>query len=287
MTHAKTTLLTPLILIACSSIAASCTPATTPPAPTIAPASAEPLTPNRQPTTPTVQPSPTAIEPTPTPAPFQVCSPLAEISAADLSNHISNPYHPPQPGSDQPHQGIDLADYFGENRIAIEGRIINAVLDGRVAAIIADRFPYGNAILIETPLDNLPSDWVAALSLPNIQPEINLNPALTCPSMPVSISSSSEMTSLYLLYAHLQNTPGFLVGGLVNCGQPLGAIGSSGNALNPHLHLEARIGPGSAQLGPMAHYDPSATEDEMRSYCLWRVSGLFPLLDPTALFAPY
>ena len=69
----------------------------------------------------------------------------------------------------------------------------------------------------------------------------------------------------------------------VACGQPLGAVGSSGNALNPHLHFEVRVGPSGAPLYSMAHYDASATPQEMAMYCLWRVSGWFQLFDPLKL----
>ena len=54
----------------------------------------------------------------------------------------------------------------------------------------------------------------------------------------------------------------------------------SGNALNPHLHIEARIGPSDASFSSLAHYDASATIEEMQNYCLWRISGLFRVLDP-------
>jgi murein DD-endopeptidase MepM/ murein hydrolase activator NlpD len=73
-------------------------------------------------------------------------------------------------------------------------------------------------------------------------------------------------------------------GAEVSCGEKLGAIGSSGNALNPHLHLEARAGPAGADFASMAHYDASASPAEMRAYCDWRVSGLFQLIDPMLFF---
>ena len=33
----------------------------------------------------------------------------------------------------------------------------------------------------------------------------------------------------------------------------------------------------------MAHYDTSATQEEMRNYCLWRLSGAFQPFDPMLL----
>jgi murein DD-endopeptidase MepM/ murein hydrolase activator NlpD len=89
--------------------------------------------------------------------------------------------------------------------------------------------------------------------------------------------------SLYVLYAHLQEPPSLKLSDAINCGRELGAIGDSGNALNPHLHVEVRIGPTGAKFPGMAHYDTSATSEEMANYCLWRVSGLFQLLDPMPL----
>jgi murein DD-endopeptidase MepM/ murein hydrolase activator NlpD len=292
MAHSKTTLFTTMIFTACSTIAASCTPASTPlpptsvTTPTSPPISVEQPTATPQDTPPPALPPPVSMESSPAPIPFQICSPLADISNADLDSHISNPFHPPQPGSDAPHQGIDLADYYGDNRIAIEGRTVNAVLDGRVAAVINDRFPYGYAVMIETPFEMLPSDWKNTLSFPTSPPEGYSNPTLTCPPIAETTSGMQEITSLYLLYAHLQAAPAAEVGDLIQCGQPLGIVGSSGNALNPHLHLETRTGPGDAQFGSMAHYDPTASEDEMGAYCTWRVSGLFPLFDPMTLFPP-
>ena len=59
----------------------------------------------------------------------------------------------------------------------------------------------------------------------------------------------------------------------VTCGQMINTVGSSGNALNPHLHVEVRLGLAQICLGSMVHYDASATQDEMATYCLWRISG--------------
>jgi hypothetical protein len=62
-------------------------------------------------------------------------------------------------------------------------------------------------------------------------------------------------------------------------------VGDSGNALNPHLHLETRVGPAGARFSSLAHYDASASLEEMDNYCAWRVSGWFVLLDPLQLLA--
>ncbi len=213
-----------------------------------------------------------------------VCSPLDGIERADLAALVSNPYHPPRTGSDDPHHGVDLADTLNPNAIALSGRGVRAALAGTVAAVVTDRFPYGNALIIETPLDALPPGLVSALALPAAAPTIT-PPALTCPPFDPARAGDPARQSLYLLYAHMQDAPTVQVGEAVTCGQPVGAIGQSGNALNPHLHIEARIGPAGARPGSLAHYTDSATLDEMAAYCAWRVSGLFAMLDPLPLLA--
>jgi murein DD-endopeptidase MepM/ murein hydrolase activator NlpD len=236
----------------------------------------------------TVIPSlqPTRLPATATlPATPAVCSPLDGIEAGDLAGHIVNPFHPPPPGSDDPHQGVDLADLIPGSGIARAGRRVQAVLAGRVAGVIRDRFPYGNAILVETPLEGLPAGWLEALPVPTPAPTLPARSALTCPTPQAPQSWDLARRSLYLLYAHMQAAPSLQPGGAVACGEELGAVGSSGNALNPHLHLEARVGPSGADFASMAHYDASASPDEMRAYCDWRVSGLFQLIDPMRFFA--
>jgi len=91
---------------------------------------------------------------------------------------------------------------------------------------------------------------------------------------------NNESQSLYILYAHLGSTADVNVGDEVTCGQALGTVGQSGNALAPHLHFEARVGPAGAQLDSLAHYDVSASAQEMAAYCEWRVGGAFKWVDP-------
>jgi murein DD-endopeptidase MepM/ murein hydrolase activator NlpD len=248
---------------------------------------------------PTVSPVPTLTStvipllPTPLPSPtlqsgensrVEVCSPLDGIPIYQLEELISNPFSPPPPGSDGPHQGIDLAD-IGVGGVAREGLQVNSVLPGKVAAVILDRFPYGNALLVETSLDSLPPGSLLHLSLPHWDGISPLSSALTCPELSPSPDWDREELSLYILYAHLQSRPSFEPEDEILCGQMIGHIGSSGNALNPHLHLELRAGPAGTRLISLAHYDPSASLDEMGAYCAWRVSGIFRLLDPMSLFS--
>jgi len=237
--------------------------------------------------TSTVTASPTAAPPTAQTLPthtsqpgVQVCSPLAEITLAQTGQMISNPYHPPPVGSDDPHHGVDLADRLPDSQVAVAGRAVQAVLAGQVAAVIQNRFPYGNAILIETALDAQNEGQLTQINIPTLAPTPAAVSPLTCPPAPETALSNSQQRSFYLLYAHLDQPPGLRVGDSVPCGRTIGAVGSSGNALNPHLHFEARIGPSGLRLTSMAHYDASASADEMGSYCLWRISGLFQLIDP-------
>lgn len=235
---------------------------------------------------PVAQPSATQTpEESPTPAvhPFEVCSPLEGISTEALPTTISNPYHPPRAGSDDPHHGLDFADGSGPEGMAVPGKRIQAVLPGVVAAVVTDRFPYGNALIVETPFSSLPADWIQALALPEPGPPVQPI-SLTCPEVPELDLGNGLERSLYLLYAHMQAPPALQVGDPVSCGQELGAVGSSGNALNPHLHLEVRAGPAGARLGSLAHYDASASPEEMAAYCAWRVRGLFQTLDPLTIF---
>lgn len=233
-------------------------------------------------TPPTPTPLPTVSTPTPPPLP-QVCLPLAGYDLEQLAGQVSNPYHPPLPGSDDPHFGVDLADFDPQNRIARSGMSVQAVLSGRVAGITAGRFPYGNLLIVETTLSDLDPQWVAGLQLPELPPEPIRPLALSCPPYPLPSDWQSRPRSLYLLYAHLQSAPPYAVGEEIKCGQVVGAIGDSGNALAPHLHLEVRLGPARMIFAPMAHYDPSARPEEMAAYCMWRVSGAFQSIDPFCL----
>jgi len=196
---------------------------------------------------------------------------------------ISNPYAPPRLGSDDPHQGIDFAYIDKTFQIAVEGGPVSAVIGGIVAAVIQDRFPYGNAILIETPLENSEYSWLHEIQFPTPAPTLTGHPILTCPKFPGQNTFSSDHRSLYIMYAHLKHPPEFQIGENVNCGQEIGIVGSSGNALNPHLHIETRIGPSNTTFESMAHYNTQAKELEMTAYCQWRVSNQFQSFDPMKL----
>jgi murein DD-endopeptidase MepM/ murein hydrolase activator NlpD len=207
---------------------------------------------------------------------------MAGIPFPELTNLVANPYHPPSLGSDEPHQGVDLA-VLGQGKVALAGSPVQAVLAGSVAAVIRDRFPYGNAIVVETDLENgelLPK----GLGQPVLAPTPVARAPLTCPPFSPQTDRHPKRVSLYVLYAHLEYPPILKTGDFVACGQLLGVTGSSGNALNPHLHLEVRLGLAGARFSSLAHYDPSATLEEMSAYCEWRISGWFQPVDPLMLF---
>jgi len=213
-----------------------------------------------------------------------ICSPLEGIDIAELPGLIYNPFAPPHPGSDDPHQGLDFADLDPNFALALDGRPVQAVLNGQVTTIINDRFPYGYAILVETPLEQVPSGWLESIQIPTPAPTRESHPSLTCPPVENPLTWDFAKRSLYLMYAHLNEPFALQKGDRVNCGQILNVIGNSGNSLNPHLHLEARVGPAGANFDSIAHYTGSASPEEMQNYCIWRVSETFQLIDPMQLF---
>lgn len=233
------------------------------------------------PPTPTWPDPPTESPEQVTPATLEICPPLADMAWAELPDRTTNPFNPPRPGSDDPHQGVDIADFLPDTRVAISGRGIQAVLAGTVSTVLDGRFPFGYGLIVETPLDQ---PLLQQLDLPPPHPEIPLPTTLTC-SGSEGFMASGAPDALYLMYAHMAALPGVQPGDALACGDAIGAIGESGNALNPHLHLEVRVGPAGASFPGMTHYNPSALPEEMDAYCAWRVSGLFRLVDPGSLFA--
>ncbi len=237
---------------------------------------------------PSQTPTKTKFPPTPSSSPTRtslVYSPLAGFDISELPDTIHNPYKSPRLGSDDPHQGEDYYDLDPDLGIALEGRTVQTVLAGTITANIQDRFPYGNALIIETHLDQIPSDWTASLPVPDMENSWGYSITLTCPqsSTEIHFPGKTEL-SLYVLYAHLQSPSQQSVGNWIEAGETIGQIGNSGNSLNPHLHLETRIGPRGFQFESMGHYDSQATQADMYNYCLWRVSGLFLSFRPSEIF---
>lgn len=252
------------------------------------PPTAQSSTPTRSSPTPSVTPSKT-LSPTltstttPTPGPI-FCSPLADISIGELPEILKNPFDEPLPGHDDGHHGADFAYYSrGEHKVML-GLPVKSVLAGRVAAVILDKPPYGNAIIIETSLQSLGTAGAPLANLlPTPAPTIQPDPRLTCPLLDPLPAWPAEKTSLYLLYAHLQFAPSHQVGDAVACGEQIGQVGTTGSSVNPHLHLEARIGPPGVTFSSLGHYG-AVSRLEMANYCLWRASQWFQMFNPLLLF---
>jgi murein DD-endopeptidase MepM/ murein hydrolase activator NlpD len=197
---------------------------------------------------PTATPAESAIS--------DICSPLEEHALDELAQIISAPYDPPPAGKEQRHHGTDFSYYRRGERTSILGVGVQSVLDGVVVARGEETFPYGNFLIIETRQENVPV-W--------LQDEIEL---------------TGEM-SLYLLYAHMQDAPRVNLGEPISSCQLIGNVGASGNAVEPHLHLEARLGPaGRSFPDGLAFYHTQTTEEQRENYTAWRTGGDYMHFDP-------
>ena len=231
----------------------------------------------------------TPLPPTATPIPYtSISSPLQNISLDELASIITNPFDPPPVGFDYPHQGIDLSYYRFQNDLmndsdGIEGLNILSVLTGKVASVIVDRYPYGNAVIIETPLNLLPPEWLSAINIPEIAPTIVPDPRNNCPELTDNPEWDDSSRSLYLIYGHMLNAPQLSLGQAVTSGEVIGQVGNTGDSSNPHLHFEVRIGPGGASFESMAKYDTRASNEEIENYCIWRIVDRFEVLDPAQI----
>lgn len=236
--------------------------------------------------TQTVQPSSTPIPSTPTPELIRmVCSPLQGETLKSISEILTQPFKMPRPGNDDGHQGVDFSFYRRNDKIGIEGLQVFAVLEGKVVTVINDRGPYGNAVIIETPLNSISKALIAQIQIPAAQPTVMPDPRVNCPAGELTFSVDTENQSLYLLYGHLLNPVSLSVGDEVRCGQLIGAVGNTGYSSNPHLHFETRLGPSGARFDSMAYYIDNSTDSERYNYCVWRVSNLFQLFDPIKLLS--
>lgn len=236
--------------------------------------------------TPTLMPTLTitTLPPTPTltPTPFKVCCPLEEETFDSLPLILVNPLKIPAIGKDEGHHGLDFAYYRRGDRESIQGIEIYAILSGQTVVNLPDEIPYGYTILIETPLDQLPTSLQETL-LEGYQPvPENVVYQGECPA--VSVPENTKEMSVYHLYAHMEAPPPFQPGDAVACGEKLGTVGNTGRSSNPHLHLETRLGPAGLDLASMAFYDPSYSDEQRAAYCLWRMSGYYQLFDPFLLF---
>jgi murein DD-endopeptidase MepM/ murein hydrolase activator NlpD len=189
------------------------------------------------------------------------CSPLSDHDLDSLHEIVSANYQPPISVQEERHHGVDFSYYRQGERASIQGEEVRAVYSGFVAASVNDRFPYGNMIILETPLD-----WLR--------------------DYPVESLGENPSGSLYHLYAHLEAPSKLQSGARVDRCQVLGAVGKSGNAGVPHLHLEMRTGPPGARFESMAYYSTAASQPERLSYERWRTGGEFIHFDPMSLLLP-
>jgi len=186
---------------------------------------------------------------------FIICSPLEGHSLDELREIISAPYAPPPLGKEERHHGVDFSYYRRGERLSIQGVGVQSVLPGTVRASISGAFPYGNFVIVETQSSDLSESLQEVLGI-------------------------KQGESLYLLYAHMQDEPMVILGEELQACQSIGYVGKSGNAVEPHLHLEARLGPPGQLFTEMAFYSTQTTELERENYVLWRTSGEFQHLDP-------
>jgi len=240
--------------------------------------------------TPTIAPSstptlaPTATDtPTLTPLPyagFTIASPLQDIRLNELASIISTTFQPPSPGWDDGHHGVDFAYWSRGTHEKMEGLEVYALMGGVVAGITNNRKPYGNQIIIETPLSRIPPALLAQWQPIELATPFPVNPRIPACEKVQSMSWEVRPGSVYTLYGHLLNPVDYEIGDAVQAGDLIGQVGTTGASVNPHLHLEMRWGPDGTKFASMGFYDTSITDSERENYCLWRVSGQFILLNP-------
>ncbi len=206
----------------------------------------------------TVPPTGTSPAPMAPPLAFAICTPIQDHPLDQLRLIVSDPYRPPKGKSDARHHGVDFSYYRYGDRDTIQGVGVQAVLPGKVAAALVDSYPFGNLVMIETEVELLPVDLSERLG-------------------------AQPGESLYLLYAHMEGAPLMRIGDQTDACQLFGAVGKSGNAVEPHLHLETRLGPAGTVFSAMGEYFAGASEAERAAYRLWRTSGVYRHLDPMLL----
>lgn len=243
---------------------------------------------------PTIAPTNTPL-PTPTatalPLVNEAVFPLQGLEFSDLRFILSNPYKFKYPfveasGSDYNHTGIDLFFYKYKGYNTVLGHPILAVLPGKVVESLTERWPYGNMIMIETPLSRLSPAYLAGIPLPTPYSADEIAAHSNCIPDPARIAWSQTETSIYIVYAHMEFPSSFQAGDEVSAGDVIGAVGASGNAVEggQHLHLEVRVGPSEAKFGVISDYMPDSTEEERYNYCIWALSEVFQPIDPVLLW---
>ncbi len=158
------------------------------------------------------------------------------------------------------HPGIDYTYQGGDDQIyASAGGVVR--FSGSMINRDGNYYDYGNYVIVEYPSDSVP------------QPMRDL-PQYT------------EGDSVYILYAHLAETVTGLitVGTVLNQGDVIGVVGSTGNSTAPHLHMEVRIG--EADLaGDRTDTDEESLERNRIDYFVNRNQGRLPAIDPAVIFS--
>lgn len=191
------------------------------------------------------------------------------LSLEKIPPYITQPFIAPGPAhdaehpewvqKDDGHHGTDIG-YYQINGKLFTGTPVLAALTGKIAAIIHDRPPYGNMLMVETAFAEIPPALIARQKI-------------------------TDGSSLYTLYAHLQNLQKLTIGTSVTCGQQIAETGLTGFTGGPHLHFETRWGPPGQTFTSMAYYRADASADEMKNYITWRMSATFHLFDAMELLA--
>jgi len=189
-----------------------------------------------------------------------LCSPLEFVELNDLPRVMSDGYHPPlRYYWDARHPAVDFAYYHWKGGGPIAGTGVMAVMEGKVTVALADTFPFGAVVIVETPGENLRED---------LRTEFGVE----------------EGKSLYSLYAHMDETsPVVRLGETVSACQRLGSVGKSGNSNAAHLHFETRVGPAGAQFAEFSYYREGDSDEARANYRLWATSGKFTHFDPMRL----
>jgi murein DD-endopeptidase MepM/ murein hydrolase activator NlpD len=271
------------LLIACLLLTSSCTPKGV--EPPISDSGFESPTFTVHPTF-TTEPTDTPIPPTETPSlQTRICSPLEGESLSELPEIITQLFMMPRAGQDNGHHGVDFAFYRRKELLSIDSLPILSSLDGEVVTIINDKYPYGNAVIIETPLDSISPILLDLLNPLSIQPTVVPDPKFNWAPGELPFQLSETSRSLYICYAHLKYPADINIGDKITCGQKIGQVGNTGDSSNPHLHFETRIGPSGARFESMAYYTAQSTQSERYNYIVWRITNMFQLFDPMVLLS--
>ncbi len=267
------------LLTGCDSLAKTITPTST---------STHPVFTETSTPTATATPIPTAtVIPTPTQEiAVGVCSPLVGIGREKLYRITSNKYVAPDPYVEGGHPALDFSFYKFEAFTTFKNFPLQAVLPGKIALVVNNRFPYGNMLLVETPLTQIDPSFLATIPQPTPLPGSIYSTGDRCPVTGSPVTWDASGKSIYVLYAHLAQPPEPTVGDDISCGQPIGFAGTTGNSVEEHLHLEMRIGPSNAQFNSIASQHSSANLEERYNYCIWSISGVFQPFDPAILLYP-